>query len=151
MARTVLTYIGFGSEIETQALFERAIADGKTAVLPRVDRETQSLVLHSVKSMAELTVSKWNIREPRSDAPVVPLSSVEFMLMPGVAFDRAGNRLGYGRGYYDKLVLATDPALARVAACFSCQIVLAVPVGPHDQKMETIITESEIIDIPHER
>ncbi len=150
-ARTVLAYIGFGSEIETQALIERIIADGKIAVLPRVDRATQSLILHSVKSLSELVTSKWGIREPPAEAPVKSASAIEFILMPGVAFDRSGNRLGYGRGYYDKWVLSADPALARVAAAFSCQIVAKVPVGPHDQKIDTVITENEIIHIQHER
>ena len=151
LARTALAYSGFGSEIETQALIEQIIADGKIAVLPRVDRATQSLILHSVKGVGELVASKWGIREPPAEAPTVSASGIEFILMPGVAFDRTGNRLGYGRGYYDKLLTSVDPALARVAGAFSCQIVVKVPVAPHDQKIDTIITENEIINIHHER
>lgn len=150
-AQTVLAYSGFGSEIETQTLIERIITDGKIAVLPRVDRAMQSLILHSVKGVGELVVSKWGIREPPADAPVIGASGIEFILMPGVAFDRSGNRLGYGRGYYDKLLTSVDPALARVAAAFSCQIVVQVPVAPHDQKIDTVITENETIHIHHER
>ncbi|MCY7389608.1 MAG: 5-formyltetrahydrofolate cyclo-ligase [Burkholderiales bacterium] len=150
-ARTVLAYSGFGSEIDTSALIERIIADGKIAVLPRVDRAAQSLILHSVKSLAELVPSKWGIREPFAEAPVICASGIEFILMPGVAFDRIGNRLGYGRGYYDRLLLGADPALARVAAAFSCQIVARVPIAPHDQKIDTVITENESINIHHER
>ena len=151
VARTVLAYIGFGSEIDTQALIERIIADAKIAVVPRVDRATQALILHSVKSLSELVTSKWGIREPPAEAPVISASGIEFILMPGVAFDRSGNRLGYGRGYYDTWLLSVDPALARVAGAFSCQIVVKVPVAPHDQKIDTIITENEIINIHHER
>ena len=151
LARTVLAYSGFGSEIETQALIEQIITDGKIAVLPRVDRVTQSLILHSVNGPGELVASKWGIREPPVDAPTVSASGIEFILMPGVAFDRAGNRLGYGRAYYDKLLTSVDPALARVAGAFSCQIVVKVLVAPHDQKIDTIITENEIINIHHER
>ena len=150
-ARTVLAYSGFGSEIDTGTLIERIIADGKIAVLPRVDRATQALILHSVKSLGELVASKWGIREPPAEAPAISASGIEFILMPGVAFDRSGNRLGYGRGYYDKWLLNIDPALARVAGAFSCQIVAKVPVGQHDQKIDTIITENEIIHIHHER
>ena len=150
-ASLVLTYMGFGSEIETQPFFERIISDGKIAVLPRVDRVSQSLVLHSARSIAELVASKWGIREPASDAPVLSISEIEFVLIPGVAFDRSGNRLGYGRGFYDKLLSTENPALARVAAGFSCQIVDQVPVGSRDQKMDGIITENEIIVTAHER
>ena len=150
-ATVVLTYMGFGSEIETQSFFERIIADGKIAVLPRVDRASQTLMLHAARSTSDLLTGKWGIREPGADAPQVSINEVDFLLMPGVAFDRFGNRLGYGRGYYDKLLVIADPALTRVAAAFSCQIVEAVPVGPNDQRIDSIITESEIIKPDHER
>jgi 5-formyltetrahydrofolate cyclo-ligase len=144
-AKVVLTYMGFGTEIETQWFLERIVADGKIAVLPRVDRASQSLILHSASGVAELMTSKWGIREPSNDAPVMPIANVDFVLMPGVAFDRTGNRLGYGRGYYDKLIAAANPALTRVAAGYGCQIVDRVPVDSHDQKVQRIITENEII------
>ena len=150
-AKVVLTYMGFGSEIETRSFVERILVDGKIVVLPRVDRASRSLILHAVHGLTELATSKWGIREPRAETPSVPLSTIEFVLLPGVAFDRAGNRLGYGRGYYDKLLSAADPALARVAAGFSGQIVGAVPVGPLDQKIDTLITENETINISHDR
>ena len=153
-ASVVLIYMGFGSEIETQTLLEHILADAKMAVLPRVDRASQSLILHVVRNMSELVPGKWGtwgICEPHADAPSMLINDIEFMLMPGVAFDRSGNRLGYGRGYYDKLLLASSPALARVAAGFSCQIVDAVPAGPNDQKIDMIITENEIIKLTHDR
>ena len=150
-ASVVLIYMAFGSEIETKPLFERIVANGKMAVLPRVDKTSQTLMLHSVKSVAELQSSGWGIFEPATSAPMVALKEVGFVLLPGVAFDRTGNRLGYGRGYYDKLLLRADPTLARVAAGFSCQIVDKVPAGPWDQKIDTLITENEIITIPYDR
>ena len=150
-AKTVMTYMGFGSEIETQPFFERIIADGKIAILPRVDRGSQTLMLHTARDISDLLTGKWGIREPGADAPQVSINEVDFLLMPGVAFDRFGNRLGYGRGYYDKLLVIADPALTRVAAAFSCQIVEAVPVGPNDQRIDRIITENEIIKPDHER
>ena len=150
-ANVVLIYMAFGSEIETKPFFERIVADGKMVVLPRVDKTSQTLMLHSVESVAELQSSRWGIFEPANSAPMVALKEVGFVLLPGVAFDRTGNRLGYGRGYYDKLLLRADPTLARVAAVFSCQIVDKVPAGPFDQKIDTLITENEIITIPHDR
>ena len=150
-AKVVLTYMGFGTEIETQPFFERVIADGKIVVLPRVDRATQTLILHSARGMSDLLTSKYGILEPGTDAPIVAISIIDFVLMPGVAFDCNGNRLGYGRGYYDKLVSTANPALARVAAGFSCQIVESVPLGPHDKKVDCVITENEIIRTTHDR
>ena len=150
-ASVVLIYMTFGSEIETKPLFERIVTDGKVVVLPRVDKTSQTLMLHSVKSVAELQSSRWGIFEPATPAPIVALKEVGFVLLPGVAFDRAGNRLGYGRGYYDKLLSCADPTLARVAAAYACQVVEKVPAGTWDQKIDTVITENEIITIPHDR
>ena len=150
-ASVVLIYMTFGSEIETKPLFERIVTDGKVVVLPRVDKTSQTLMLHSVKSVAELQSSRWGIFEPATPAPIVALKEVGFVLLPGVAFDRTGNRLGYGRGYYDKLLSRADPTLARVAAAYACQVVEKVPAGPWDQKIDTVITENEIITIPHDR
>lgn len=150
-AKVVLTYMGFGSEIDTQCFFARIIADGKMAMLPRVDRVAQVLSLHAVARTSDLVTSKWGIQEPVVDANSVSIAAVDFVLLPGVAFDRAGRRLGYGRGYYDKLLSAADPALARVAAAFSCQIVDHVPVGPDDQNVHLIITENETIVTSHDR
>lgn len=150
-AKMVLTYMGFGSEIETRPFVERILIDGKIVVLPRVDRASRSLILHAVQSLSELEASKWGIREPRADAPLVTINVIEFMLLPGVAFDLSGNRLGYGRGYYDKLLSTVDPTLERVAAGFCCQIVDVVPVGPLDQKIDILVTENEIINMSHDR
>lgn len=150
-AQTVLTYMGFGSEIETQSFFEHIIADGKTAVLPRVDKATQTLKLHSAGGAAELLTSNWGIREPAATAPLVPINAIDFVLMPGVAFDRSGNRLGYGRGYYDKLIAGSNQAMATVAAAYSCQIIDKVPAGSRDQKVHRIITENEMISTAYDR
>jgi 5-formyltetrahydrofolate cyclo-ligase len=120
-------------------------------VLPRVDQASQSLTLHTALNLSDLLVSKWGIQEPAANARTVSIADVDFVLLPGVAFDRAGNRLGYGRGYYDKLLSAAEPALARVAAAFSCQIVDEVPVGPGDQKVHQLITENETIVTSHDR
>ena len=146
-----IIYKSFGSEIETKPLFDRIVADGKMVVLPRVDQTSQTLMLHSVKSVADLQLSRWGIFEPATSAPIVALKEIGFVLIPGVAFDRTGSRLGYGRGYYDKLLSRADPTLARVAAAFSCQIIDKVPAGHFDQKIDTLITENEIITIPHDR
>ena len=150
-ANVVLIYMTFGSEIDTKPFFERIVTDGKVVVLPRVDKTSQALLLHSVESVTELQSNGWGIFEPATAAPMVALKEVGFALLPGVAFDRTGNRLGYGRGYYDKLLSRADPKLARVAAAYACQIVEKVPAGPCDQIIDTLITENEIITILHDR
>ncbi len=145
----VLTFMSFGSEIDTWAFFERALRDAKIVVLPRVDRRTRELQLHRVSHRDQLQSGIWGIREPREDLPKVLLADIALVIVPGVAFDRAGRRLGYGGGFYDRLLgdarKAETLALARLSIAFDVQIVERVPVGALDQTVPLIMTESEII------
>lgn len=148
-ANVVLTYMSFGSEVDTWDLFARLLADAKSAVLPRVDRRTRELSLHRVTHLDQLQAGQWGIREPRAELPQATLSEIALVIVPGVAFDRAGRRLGYGGGYYDRLLGGTKnpetQGLARLSIAFATQIVEQVPVGVHDQTVPLIITETEII------
>ena len=140
---TALSYAGFGSEIDTLP-FNLALLDrGLTLVLPRVERAAGGLVLYRVCDLAiDLIPGVWGIPEPdpRRCTVVSPVD-IDWMLLPGLAFDRRGGRLGYGGGYYDRL-LPRLPRSKRIAAAFECQIVDAVPRGPHDVLMDRLITET---------
>ncbi len=146
-ANSVLTYMSFGTEPDTQHFFDRLLRDGKMTVLPRIDKASKSLKLHRVESHADLVDGVWGIREPRADAPLVAIADIDVVLMPGLAFDRAGNRLGHGAGYYDRLLATVLRKPLRVAAAFDCQVVNAVPTGPDDQPFHLLITESQLLHI----
>jgi 5,10-methenyltetrahydrofolate synthetase len=142
-ARSILAYISFGSEFDTGAFVADVLARGKSLVLPRVERETRSLKLHVVREPAtELAPGVWGIREPRlGSCPETAPEAVDFVLVPGVAFTARCERLGYGGGYYDRLIreFAGRPAL--VVAAFSLQIVSELPVTQSDQKVDVVVTE----------
>lgn len=146
-AQTVATYMSFGSELDTHVFFERALADGKRVALPRIDKPAKSLVLHLVGGHHELVEGLWGIREPRHDTPVAEAAEIDMMLVPGVAFDRSGHRLGYGAGYYDKLLASTARKPVRVAAAFDCQVVGEVPAGPHDQPFHLLVTQRQTLHL----
>jgi 5-formyltetrahydrofolate cyclo-ligase len=152
-AHCVLAYVSFGDEVDSTLFLEHVLQSGKQLVLPRVDTQARRLVLHHVNALSDLVSGVWGIREPRADAPVASLSGVDFALIPGVAFDRRGGRLGYGGGFYDKLLATSLPqtrALVRLSTAFSCQLIDEVPMTPHDIRIPTIITEHEVIDA-HDR
>lgn len=148
---TVLAYASFGSEFDTSFLLERMLTDKKNLVMPRVDRETQRLTLHRVQHLDALITGQWGIREPQIDAEIVMPNEIDFILVPGVAFDSAGFRIGYGKGFYDKLLSSVNPASTRVSAAFDCQIIGAVPNEAHDQRVDIIITPTQKILISHDR
>lgn len=146
-AKTVLTYMSFGTELDTHAFFDRVLSDGKVAVLPRIDKPTKSLSLHRVKGHADLVDGVWGIREPRADAPKVSIDEIDLVLMPGLAFDRSGNRLGYGAGFYDRLLSRSAETPFRIAAAFNCQIVDVVPTDAQDRRCHCVVTESQLLQI----
>lgn len=141
-ATVVLAYMSFGSEFITAAFIADLLGAGKGLVLPRVNRAEQRLTLHTVRDLrTDLVAGTWNIPEPRPDAPLADVASVDFILVPGLGFDAACRRLGYGRGYYDRLLAARSPCAALVAAAYSVQIVDDIPMESHDIPVDLLVTE----------
>jgi 5-formyltetrahydrofolate cyclo-ligase len=142
-ARCVLAYMSFGAEFETGALIADLFERGKRLVLPRVERATRSLRLHAVRDpRVDTAPGSLGIREPRSDVcPEVAPAAVDFVLVPGVAFTARCERLGYGAGFYDRLIPAFTAHTALVAAAFAVQIVPELPVTPSDRQVHRVVTE----------
>ncbi len=144
-ASSVLAYMSMGAEFETDAFVRLVLADGKILVLPRVNRDLRRLDLFTVRDLdAELAPGVWGIREPvpeRCSAAVA--EEIDFALVPGLGFDRRGGRLGYGGGFYDRLLAGLGAF--RVAAAFSVQMIEAVPMAPHDQYVDLVVTEGGLI------
>jgi 5-formyltetrahydrofolate cyclo-ligase len=150
-ATTVLAYASFGGEFDTSFLLQRVLTDKKNLVMPRIDNDMQRLQLHRVNHLNELVAGGWGIREPHAEAKIVMPNEIDFILVPGVAFDSAGFRIGYGKGFYDKLLSSVSLASTRLSAAFDCQIIDAVPNEAHDQRVDIIITPTQKILISHDR
>lgn len=145
-AGTVLLYLkAFPEEIETGPLLAEALAAGKRVACPRVMSRADGLVLHEVRDLGDLRAGTLNIPEPAPDAPIVAPEDVDWVLAPGVAFDRACNRLGRGAGHYDRLLPRVRPGVEVWAAAFDVQVAEALPVEPHDVPLTGIVTESRRI------
>lgn len=151
-AGAVLGYMNFGAEFDSSLWVGRALAEGKRVALPRVNRHTNHLDLYWVEDPeTQLMTGSWGIREPLVERceRLNGINEVELALLPGVAFARDGSRLGYGGGFFDKLLadLPSDrtqrPVLA--AAAFALQIVEFIPQEPTDVKVDLIVTEEETI------
>jgi len=134
-ARTVLTYLAFRNEPDLGLLFD-LLPHIRWAV-PRV--EGQHLVLHPYDP-TRLVRHRFGMLEPAADLPVVEPATLDVVLVPGVAFDRRGGRLGFGGGYYDRL-LPTTPAL-RVGVTYDECLCDALPCNEHDQRVDWVVTPS---------
>ncbi|MDH4234112.1 MAG: 5-formyltetrahydrofolate cyclo-ligase [Gallionella sp.] len=151
-AASVLGYMNFGAEFASDLWVGEVLAEGKRLVLPKVNHHTNLLDLYWVDDLeSQLAAGLWGIREPVVERceRLNDINEVEFALLPGVAFTRKGARLGYGGGFYDKLLanmisnMTQRPVLA--AAAFALQIVEHIPQEPTDVRVEWIVTEQETI------
>jgi len=142
-ASCVMAYASFGSEFETGDFIADALARGKTLVLPAVERNSRALQFYEVRDPArQLVAGVWGIRQPRADlCPVVPASQLDFVLVPGVAFTRHCQRLGYGGGYYDGFIRGLTRRPPLIAAAYSLQILPVLPVSERDQEVDRVISE----------
>ena len=144
-ARTVLLYQAFRGEVDTAAIATAALAAGKRLALPRVIKEPRGLVLHAYSGdPATLKRGAYGIAEPYPEWPVVSLAAVDLAVVPGVAFDPAGNRLGYGGGYYDRLLpdlRQANPRAVLIGLGYRFQLLPALPLDPHDIPLDGVATD----------
>ncbi len=138
------------AEVRTRHYLPRALEHGKKIVVPYCV-EGESLELFHLESMDELTTGMYQILEPRADlrdsrAKRVDVRELDLVMVPGVAFDRRGARMGHGKGYYDKLLEHARPQTPLVALAFECQMFPELPVQPHDVFMDKIVTETGIYE-----
>lgn len=143
-ARTVLAYSALRFEIDPRAAVERAWALGKTVALPRTLSETRALSLHAYHPGDALLEGGFVIQEPLPSAPQVDDQSVDLVLVPGLAFDARGHRLGFGQGFYDRVLPRLTRAV-RVGLCYELSLLVEVPNAPHDAPVDFVITEKRVI------
>jgi 5-formyltetrahydrofolate cyclo-ligase len=145
-ATCVLLTLPYRSEWDTRSVFAAARVAGKTVALPRVDGDARTLALHEVRYISSDTApGHRGIPEPRVDMPRMTAEAIDWVLVPGVAFDPDGGRLGYGGGFYDRLLALLRPGTPRIAGAFEPQVVPHVPAAPHDLPVDRIVTEARNI------
>ena len=143
-ARVVCLYASFKHELGTQDLLQRALDEGKSLVLPRA-RPDGTLSLHQVTDLRALASSHLGILEPAADAPVCLVATVDLFLVPGLAFDAEGHRLGYGAGFYDRLLTQARPNAFTIGYGFAFQVCPEVPTEAHDQRLQAILTPTGVV------
>ena len=141
----LLFYASFRNEVSTQEALKLHLARNGSLLLPKVNGE--SISIHRVFDFSELNENNWGILEPCSLYKIESqsLKGIKNVLVPGVAFDRDLNRVGFGRGFYDRLFLELPNAF-KIALAFENQIIEKVETEKHDIKMDVIVTETQILD-----
>jgi 5-formyltetrahydrofolate cyclo-ligase len=146
-ARTISTYLHTGSEVRTKEIVNWALANAKRVTVPITDRAHKRLVFSELRDPeSELERGNYGIQEAKAEfRRPVPLEEADVVLIPGVAWDRRGYRIGYGAGYYDRSINSLQKHIAKIGLAYEFQIVPSIPTTSYDRRVDAIVTERQIV------
>ena len=144
-AEYVLLYAATEGEIDVNAIAELALEKGKKVCFPRCDKKTHTMTYHMVNALDELAVDSYGILEPAEDAPIYEPekdTGAAVCFVPGLVYDKAGYRLGYGKGFYDRYLSAFSGCT--IGVVYSDYILPVVPRGRFDVSVDILLTEKGV-------
>ncbi|MCX7769712.1 MAG: 5-formyltetrahydrofolate cyclo-ligase [Proteobacteria bacterium] len=148
LAKNIFLFVNFRSEVRTIPIIERCFEEEKKVILPLTDVENKRLLLYYVENLKGLKEGAYGILEPSPEIhKSANVKDIDCAIVPGSAFDESGGRMGYGGGFYDRLLPDLRPEVKKIGIAFELQIIEKVPLGYYDQKMDIIVTEKRIIRI----
>ncbi|GAE24765.1 5-formyltetrahydrofolate cyclo-ligase [Halalkalibacter wakoensis JCM 9140] len=137
-AQVIALTISRGKEVDTYYLIETAWKQGKKVVVPRTNFPKKTMNFYQITSFEQLEERPYQLKEPKTQyCQAVPNSMFDIVIVPGLAFDVEGRRLGFGGGFYDRFL--PDLHVPTIALAFPCQMVSSVPTDPHDCEVEHVI------------
>jgi 5-formyltetrahydrofolate cyclo-ligase len=144
-ANMIFFFASFRSEVDTFGMIRTSLSNGRRVALPKV--EGKALRLYEIKNLDELVSGCMNIPEPSvlTDDRNIDINDVDVVIIPGAAFDETGNRMGYGGGFYDKLLAGLEKSIPIIAPTYEEQVIESVPVDSHDKKVGIIVTDRRVI------
>jgi len=141
---TMLTYAALPAELDPALAIDALRARGVRIAYPRIEAPGL-LGLHLVDDEGALVLGPLSIRQPAQDMPRVGHDEIDAVIIPGVAFDARGARLGYGGGYYDRLLPVVRPECTRIGVAFDEQILPIIPAEEHDEHVDIVVTPTQVI------
>lgn len=146
----VMVYLDFKHEVKTDYIIDYCLQNDKKVYIPICIPETHELCISRITSLKELKSGHFGIREHNTEYIRLSDSSlVDLVLVPGVAFDNSGNRIGFGAGYYDRFLKRLQPGTVKAALAYSFQVVDLVPSDEYDIPADYIVTEKATISCAH--
>jgi len=142
-AASIVLYLPVNGEVPTDEVLKHALAAGKSIYLPVIHDE--EIVLRQYSQFDRLKAGKFGILEPPGESLIAHPQHIDIFIVPGVVFDLAGNRGGYGKGYYDRLLQSCSKDSMLIGFCYDFQLVEEIAVESHDIGMDMVITERRVI------
>ncbi len=149
-ASTIFIYVSFEGEVDTHRLIEYALKKGKTICVPKITNKDKGMELFKIENTDSLVPGYCGILEPPSGSEKLSVEHVDLIVMPGLAFDIWGGRIGYGGGFYDRLLCSSSREVSKVALAYEFQVFDRVPTDKWDEGIDMIITEERIIECRNE-
>lgn len=142
----IMVYMDFKNEVNTKKFIEEALSEGKNIIIPYTDMEKVEIIPVEIKGFNDLVMCKFGYLEPKKEKFNNPfdVKLIDLVVVPGVVFDKKKNRVGFGKGYYDKLLIKRKASAKAIAIAYEFQVLDEVPAEEHDIKMDKIITEDNI-------
>ncbi|MDO5517647.1 MAG: 5-formyltetrahydrofolate cyclo-ligase [Clostridium sp.] len=148
-AENIFIYISYDSEINTKSMINRAIKEGKNIYVPRTEFSTKLMNAVKINNFENLIESRYGILEPKKDEPFINPNDLDLIVVPGVAFDKDGGRIGYGAGYYDRYFKRINKEnksrITKLALVYDFQIIDKVPSDEEDVSIDAVLTEKQFI------
>lgn len=145
----IFIYISYDSEINTKDIITRAIKEGKKIYVPRTEFSTKLMNAVRIENFDNLVESRYGILEPKKDEPFIDPNDLDLIVVPGVAFDKNGGRVGYGAGYYDRYFKRINnenkSKIVKLALAYDFQLMDKVPTDEEDVLIDAVMTEKQFI------
>lgn len=146
-SKRIFIYVSYNNEVDTKEIIEYSLKNDKIIYVPKINIEDKTMKAIRIHSLNELYVNKYGILEPNIVDKNYIESDFDLIVLPGIAFDKVGNRIGYGGGYYDKYLSVLECKINKVALAYEFQVIDNIETEKHDIKVDCVITDNEIIYI----
>jgi len=144
-AGIIFFFASFRTEVDTTEMIKSAHSSGKRVLLPKVDKDRHELLLYEIRDFSELAPGYMGIPEPSFQGRQMSINDADIVIIPGAGFDASGNRIGYGGGYYDRLLSGLQKDSPVIAPAYEEQVVDSIPSEPHDIRVQMIVTDRRVI------
>ena len=148
-SENIFIYISYDSEINTKDIIMRAIKEGKKIYVPRTEFSTKLMNAVRIENLDNLVECRYGILEPKKDEPFIDPNDLDLIVVPGVAFDKNGGRVGYGAGYYDRYFKRINnenkSKIIKLVLAYDFQLIDKVPTDEEDVLIDAVMTEKQFI------
>lgn len=144
-SQSIFSFVSFGSEVDTIRIIGHALKEGRMVCVPKIPSRDKGMEVYSIRGFDELKEGYYKILEPVEGLRKVSGEEIDLILMPGVAFDRQGGRVGYGAGFYDRYLRSMTKNINKIALAYDFQLINRVPTDEFDVSIDGIITDREFI------